>query len=280
MQFGFVTKKLYDVIGVCFSLQNNEVPLQKRQQNLPAILLKVYTYCDVPLSHTLDFSNRWSVLRSGFILIKIIILMKWKRAAKVQGKPGADSPVGRNGGKNVFDFYRVISPNATYWPGVSENELALGWLWLSPSAKQRRNPCSRSPPVYQDLSTWHDWPVKNSIVDLPIRLKGNLKRISGSPLSPWRTKKQGSRRCCADVTIRVNLRLRRRLDPPFRYQLSYHTKYLIIHVTRYTLRYRRYSLWNEKESTFETPGFVLFFSTRIWKNFDIYSMIRVVQFFF
>lgn len=57
MQFGFVTKKLYDVIGVCFSLQNNEVPLQKRQQNLPAILLKVYTYCDVPLSHTLDFST-------------------------------------------------------------------------------------------------------------------------------------------------------------------------------------------------------------------------------
>ena len=233
MQFSFVTKKLYDVIGVCFSLQNNEVPLQKRQQNLPAILLTVYTYCDVPLSHTLDFSNRWSVLRSGFILIKIIILMKWKSAAKVQGKPGADSPVGRNGGKNVSLYsYRVISPNATYWPGVSENELALGWLWLSPSAKQRRNPCSRSPPVYQDLSTWHDWPVKNAIVDLPIRLKGNLKRISGSPLSLWRTKKQGSRRCCADVTIRVNLRLRRRLDPPFRYQLSYHTKYLIIHVEK------------------------------------------------
>lgn len=40
MQFGFVTKKLYDVIGVCFSLQNNEVPLQKRQQNLPADYLK------------------------------------------------------------------------------------------------------------------------------------------------------------------------------------------------------------------------------------------------
>ena len=278
MQFGFVTKKLYDVIGVCFSLQNNEVPLQKRQQNLPAILLKVYTYCDVPLSHTLDFSNRWSVLRSSFILIKIIILMKWKSAAKVQGKPGADSPVGRNGGKNVFDSYRVISPNATYWPGVSENELALGWLWLSPSAKQRRNPCSRSPPVYQDLSTWHDWPVKNAIVDLPIRLKGNLKRISGSPLSPWRTKKQGSRRCCADVTIRVNLRLRRRLDPPFRYQLSYHTKYLIIHVekeesqTVLPLNWKREHLRNTRLCSF--------FSTRIWKNFNIYSMIRVVQFFF
>lgn len=58
MQFSFVTKKRYDVIGVCFSLQNNEVPLQKRQQNLPAILLTAYTYCDVPLSYTPDFSNR------------------------------------------------------------------------------------------------------------------------------------------------------------------------------------------------------------------------------
>ena len=69
--------------------------------------------------------------------------------------------------------------------------------------------------MYQDLSTCHDWPVKNAIVDLTISLKGNLTRISGSPLSPWRTQKQGSRRCCADVTIRDNLRLRRRLDPPF-----------------------------------------------------------------
>ena len=32
--------------------------------------------------------------------------------------------------------------------------------WLGPSAKQRQNPCSRFPPVYQDLSTRHDWPVK------------------------------------------------------------------------------------------------------------------------
>ena len=32
-------------------------------------------------------------------------------------------------------------------------------LWLSPSAKQRRNPCSGLPPVYQDLSTRYDWPV-------------------------------------------------------------------------------------------------------------------------
>ena len=33
-------------------------------------------------------------------------------------------------------------------------------LWLTSSAKQRRNPCSGLPAVYPDLSTRHDWPVK------------------------------------------------------------------------------------------------------------------------
>ena len=33
-------------------------------------------------------------------------------------------------------------------------------LWLTPSAKQRRNPCFGLPAVYPDLSTRHDWPVK------------------------------------------------------------------------------------------------------------------------
>ena len=59
-------------------------------------------------------------------------------------------------------------------------------LWLSPSAKQRKNPCSWSPPVFQHLSTGtrHDWPVKKAIVDLPIRMKGNSKRTSSNSLSP------------------------------------------------------------------------------------------------
>ena len=35
-------------------------------------------------------------------------------------------------------------------------------LWLSPSVKQRRNPCSGSSPVHQDWSTRHDWTVKKS----------------------------------------------------------------------------------------------------------------------
>ena len=36
-------------------------------------------------------------------------------------------------------------------------------LWLTPSAKQRRNPCSGLPAVYPDLSTRHDWQVKKGL---------------------------------------------------------------------------------------------------------------------
>ena len=37
-------------------------------------------------------------------------------------------------------------------------------LWLTPSAKQHRNPCSGIPAVYPDLSTRHDWPLKKAVV--------------------------------------------------------------------------------------------------------------------
>ena len=50
-------------------------------------------------------------------------------------------------------------------------------LWLSPFAKQCQNPCSGYPPVYQDLSTCHDWPIKKDIVYLPIRMKGNQNTL-------------------------------------------------------------------------------------------------------
>ena len=36
-----------------------------------------------------------------------------------------------------------------------------------------------APAVYQDLSLHHDWPVKNAIVGLPVRLKGNTKICGG-----------------------------------------------------------------------------------------------------
>ena len=37
--------------------------------------------------------------------------------------------------------------------------------------------------MYQDLSTCHDWSVKNAIVNLPIKMKGNSKRSSFNSLS-------------------------------------------------------------------------------------------------
>ena len=51
-------------------------------------------------------------------------------------------------------------------------------FWLSPSVRQLQNPFSWAPPVYQDLSMGHDWPVKNAIVDLPIRLKNAFHSVS------------------------------------------------------------------------------------------------------
>ena len=44
--------------------------------------------------------------------------------------------------------------------------------------KQLRNPCSVPPPVYH-----HVLPVKNANIDLPIKMKGNVKCTSGNLLS-------------------------------------------------------------------------------------------------
>ena len=54
----------------------------------------------------------------------------------------------------------------------------------SPFAKYPQNPCSWPLPVYQDLNVCHDLPVKNAIVNLPIKMKGNSKHTSGNFLSP------------------------------------------------------------------------------------------------
>ena len=42
--------------------------------------------------------------------------------------------------------------------------------------------------MYQDVSTRHDWPVKNAIVESPIRLERHSKRICGNSLSPLGTR--------------------------------------------------------------------------------------------
>ena len=40
-----------------------------------------------------------------------------------------------------------------------------------------------APPVYQDLTTLHDWPVKNAIVCLPIKMKKNSNCTSSNSSS-------------------------------------------------------------------------------------------------
>ena len=83
---------------------------------------------------------------------------------------------------------------------------------LVKSTNQGRNPSSGPPPVYQDLSTRHDWIVKKAIVDLPIRLKGNLKRISGKLLSPLGAENNDVGAASQTLLTGVRLRLRRRLN--------------------------------------------------------------------
>ena len=38
--------------------------------------------------------------------------------------------------------------------------------------------------MYQVLRTHHNWPVNKAIVDLSVKMKGNLKRTIGNLLSP------------------------------------------------------------------------------------------------
>ena len=51
--------------------------------------------------------------------------------------------------------------------------------------KQRRNPRSEPPAVYQDLGLHHEWPVGKAIVDLLTGLKGNSKSTTGNLFSPY-----------------------------------------------------------------------------------------------
>jgi len=74
--------------------------------------------------------------------------------------------------------------------------------WLSRSEKGRLNPCFGPHLRYQDLSTRHDWPVKNAIVDLPISMEENSKLTSCNFVESIRGTERGSWRCSADVTNR------------------------------------------------------------------------------
>ena len=60
--------------------------------------------------------------------------------------------------------------------------IQLNGCWLTSPASQSRISCSRSPAGYQDLSRHHDWPLKMSLFDWSIRLKGNSIRM---PVICW-----------------------------------------------------------------------------------------------
>ena len=85
-------------------------------------------------------------------------------------------------------------------------------LWLSLSAKQRRNPCSGLPAVYQDLRMRHDWPVQKPFVDLPIKIKGNFKRTFGNSLSTLRAQNKDIGAASQMLLTRIKLRLQQRLS--------------------------------------------------------------------
>ena len=78
--------------------------------------------------------------------------------------------------------------------------------------KQHGNPYSGSSPMYQDLSTCHDRPVKTAVVDFPIRLKGILKPTSSNLLSLLETQNKDLGTASQRLLIRVTLHLRHTLD--------------------------------------------------------------------
>ena len=53
----------------------------------------------------------------------------------------------------------------------------------------------------------HDWPVKKSIVNLPIRLKGNSKHICGNALSLLEVQNKDINTASHMLLTRVKLRL-------------------------------------------------------------------------
>ena len=86
-------------------------------------------------------------------------------------------------------------------------------LLLSLSAKQFQNPRPGPPAVYRDSSMHHDWPVKKTIVDLPISMKENSKCISSTSLSLLGAQnKDVGTACSSRLLTKVKLCLQCRLS--------------------------------------------------------------------
>ena len=65
--------------------------------------------------------------------------------------------------------------------------------------------------MYQDLRARHDWPVKNTIVEMPIKMKGNSECSSSNSLSPLGDQNKDLGAASQTLLTEVKLHLRRRL---------------------------------------------------------------------
>ena len=75
-------------------------------------------------------------------------------------------------------------------------------VWFSPSASQRRYPCSGSPAVYQDLNTSHDWPVKKGYCSI------GKSKLFLSPLGVRQNKDLGAASQMLLARLRLHLQSR------------------------------------------------------------------------
>ena len=90
-----------------------------------------------------------------------------------------------------------------------------GGDWVACATVRLRNSAEilvPGPHGYQDLSNRNDWPVKNAIADLPIRLKGNSKHTSCSSLNPLAAQNNDLGAASQTLLTKVTLLLRRRLE--------------------------------------------------------------------
>ena len=114
--------------------------------------------------------------------------------------------------KSLIQFKRLACLNFWFFKycvdSLRADEIKL---WWTPSAKQRRNPCSGLPAVYPDLSTRHDWPVKKGLCFVCRDRKSGWRGIRNAlPVIRW--VRWGSR-------TRISALLRRRYLSEFSYRL-------------------------------------------------------------
>ena len=96
------------------------------------------------------------------------------------------APRGQRAVKSVLHpGYSHVKPPLC--PGGRGAGISIDWcVWLTPSAKQRRNPCSGLPAVYPDLSTRHDWPVTKGLCFLCRDRQSGWREIRNAlPVIRW-----------------------------------------------------------------------------------------------